>query len=155
MKLLSLLFLGVISLTHSLPFLTFPTDSAEVWPSSFIDFPSSSRDDGEVAGSRICRHPELLGTGGRLQYLSCFPRGCQVHLIREQLEEREGCWRSTKPIPNSLIPLLYKSFVQKMKHLIYVKLPGIDLGKLGHIVTQVINHCSGFPMTCQWKVILH
>ena len=72
-----------------------------------------------------------------------------MQLIGKQVEEREGGWKSTKPIPNSLIPLLYISFVQKMKPLIYVKLPGIDLGKLGCIVTQVINHCSGFPMTCQ------
>lgn len=72
MELLSLPFLGVISLTHNLPFLTFPTDSAEVWPSSFMDFPSSSRDKGEVAGSRVCRHPELLGTGGWLQYFVMF-----------------------------------------------------------------------------------
>ena len=91
MKLLSLLFLGVISLTHSLLFLTFPTDSAEVWPSSFIDFPSSSRGEGEVAGSRVCRHPELLGTGGRLQYFVLFSKRVSGAAHREAAG-RERRW---------------------------------------------------------------
>lgn len=118
MEVLSLPFLRVISLAQSLPVLPFPPDSAGVWPSSFMDFPSYSRDKGEVAGSRFCHHRELLGSSGS-SVLSCF-RSKRVSGAPRQGKEkkREGCWRSTKPVPNNLIPLLYISFVQKMKHLL-------------------------------------